>query len=232
MHTGPWLDGLTCSSGALPPHCSAVPPSSPPPRAMPACAAALSDPSTDRMLLVCRSIAVWKTSGTTADPAHHSPPPLTIVEAAQVHSTHSPSSLTSGADRSCRRLLRSLKVAQQVRVGKEPRKPSLSSGNRCRTVHSCDDVLTHEHCGGAATMLKSSDTKQLSRASRAVTPESCSDVEASHHQPARAHGSSAGRKAHFGRRGRAAGAERSWKAAPHGEGDMPYCRVTTNVTRL
>ena len=91
---------------------------------------------------------------------------------------------------------------------------SLSSGDRCRTVHSCDDVLTHEHCGGTATMLKSSDTKQLSRASRAVTPEGCSDVEASHHQPARAHGSSAGRSAHFWRRGRAAGAERSWKAAP------------------
>ena len=101
-----------------------------------------------------------------------------------------------------------------VHTRKEPRKPSLSSGNRCRTVHSCDDVLTHEHCGGAATMLKSSDTKQLSRASRAVTPEGCSDVEASHHQPARAHGSSAGRSAHFWRRGRAAGAERSWKAAP------------------
>ena len=58
-----------------------------------------------------------------------------------------------------------------VHTRKEPRKPYLSSGNRCRTVHSCDDVLTHEHCGGAATMLKSSDTKQLSRASRAVTPE-------------------------------------------------------------
>ena len=101
-----------------------------------------------------------------------------------------------------------------VHTRKEPRKPYLSSGNRCRTVHSCDDVLTHEHCGGAATMLKSSDTKQLSRASRAVTPEGCSDVEASHHQPARAHGSSAGRSAHFWRRGRAAGAERSWKAAP------------------
>ena len=101
-----------------------------------------------------------------------------------------------------------------VHTRKEPRKPSLSSGNRCRTVHSCDDVLTHEHCGGAATMLKSSDTKQLSRASRAVTPEGCSDVEASHHQPARAHGSSAGRSAHFWRCGRAAGAERSWKAAP------------------
>ena len=67
-----------------------------------------------------------------------------------------------------------------VYTRKEPRKPSLSSGNRCRTVHSCDDVLTHEHCGGAATMLKSSDTKQLSRASRAVTPEGCSDVEALH----------------------------------------------------
>ena len=53
-----------------------------------------------------------------------------------------------------------------VHTRKEPRKPYLSSGNRCRTVHSCDDVLTHEHCGGAATMLKSSDTKQLSRASR------------------------------------------------------------------
>ena len=92
-----------------------------------------------------------------------------------------------------------------VHTRKEPRKPSLSSGNRCRTVHSCDDVLTHEHCGGAATMLKSSDTKQLSRASRAVTPEGCSDVEASHHQPARAHGSSAGRSAHFWRRGRARG---------------------------
>ena len=122
-----------------------------------------------------------------------------------------------------------------VHTRKEPRKPSLSSGNRCRTVHSCDDVLTHEHCGGAATMLKSSDTKQLSRASRAVTPEGCSDVEASHHQPARAHGSSAGRSAHFWRRGRAAGAERSWKAAPHGEGDMPYyffaqCRGTQRCT--
>ena len=105
---------------------------------------------------------------------------------------------------------------------KESRKPSLSSGNRCRTVHSCNDVLTHEHCGGAATMLKSIDTKQLSRASRAVTPEGCSGVDASHHRPARAHGSSAGLKAHFWRRGRAAGAERSWKAAPHGEGDMPY----------
>ena len=109
-----------------------------------------------------------------------------------------------------------------VHMRKEPRKPSLSSGNRCRTVHSCNDVLTHEHCGGAATMLKSIDTKQLSRASRAVTPEGCSGVDASHHRPARAHGSSAGRKAHFWRRGRAAGAERSWKAAPHGEGDMPY----------
>ena len=32
------------------------------------------------------------------------------------------------------------------------------------------------HCGGAATMLKSIDTKQLSRASRAVTPEGCSRV--------------------------------------------------------
>ena len=110
----------------MPPHCPAVPPSSPPPRAMPACAAALSDPSTDRMLLVCRSLAVWKTSGITTDPAHHSPPPLTIVEAAQVHSTHSPSLLTSRADRSCRRLMRSLKVAQQVRVG-HPRPPPAAS---------------------------------------------------------------------------------------------------------
>jgi hypothetical protein len=114
---------------------------------------------------------------------------------------------------------------------KESRKPSLSSGNRCRTVHSCNDVLTHEHCGGAATMLKSIDTKQLSRASRAVTPEGCSGVEASHHRPARAHGSSAGRKAHFWRRGRAAGAERSWKAAPHGEGDMPYYFFAQCTTR-
>ena len=114
-----------------------------------------------------------------------------------------------------------------VHTRKEPRKPSLSSGNRCRTVHSCDDVLTHEHCGGAATMLKSSDTKQLSRASRAVTPEGCSDVEASHHQPARAHGSSAGRSAHFWRRGRAAGAERSWKAAPAWCGNLREISTST-----
>ena len=31
-----------------------------------------------------------------------------------------------------------------VHTRKEPRKPSVSSGNRCRTVHSCNDVLTHD----------------------------------------------------------------------------------------
>ena len=119
-----------------------------------------------------------------------------------------------------------------VHTRKEPRKPYLSSGNRCRTVHSCNDVLTHEHCGGAATMLKSSDTKQLSRASGAVTPEGCSDVEASHHQPARAHGSSAGRSAHFWRRGRGTWTSRRSGAELEGcsrmvrerEGDI-YCNT-------